>query len=168
MRRVVGLLAAAVLVPLFLSASPAAAYGGDLGTWQMLQNYKSGKCLEVADWSTANGAAVRQWDCHAGGNQLWAASFGSAGALVSNRHSGKCLEVADWSTANGAAIRQWDCHGGANQRWDIGVFTNDVGIDVTVLSNRHSGKCLEIADWRTDNGAPARQWDCHYGGNQLF
>jgi hypothetical protein len=29
-------------------------------------------------------------------------------------------------------------------------------------------KCLEVADWRTDNGAPARQWGCHYGGNQQW
>ncbi|MEE1783242.1 hypothetical protein PUR71_09995 [Streptomyces sp. SP17BM10] len=27
------------------------------------------------------------------------------------------------------------------------------------LLNWNSGKFLEIADWRTDNGATARQWD---------
>ncbi|MDH6123023.1 RICIN domain-containing protein [Kitasatospora sp. GAS204B] len=36
----------------------------------------------------------------------------------------------------------------------------------STLVNVHSGKCLEIADWRTDVGAPARQWDCTWGGNQ--
>ena len=30
--------------------------------------------------------------------------------------------------------------------------------------NHAGGKCLEIADWRTDNGAPARQWI--YGGSR--
>ncbi|WP_073813477.1 RICIN domain-containing protein [Kitasatospora sp. CB01950] len=34
--------------------------------------------------------------------------------------------------------------------------------------NKNSGKCLEIADWRKDNGAPARQWDCTGGANQLW
>ncbi|WP_128978614.1 RICIN domain-containing protein [Streptomyces roseicoloratus] len=34
--------------------------------------------------------------------------------------------------------------------------------------NLNSGMCLEIADWRTDNGAPARLWDCHYGANQQW
>ncbi|MQS13627.1 RICIN domain-containing protein [Streptomyces kaniharaensis] len=29
-------------------------------------------------------------------------------------------------------------------------------------------KCLEIADWRTDNGAPARQWDCTGGASQQW
>ncbi|AJF63889.1 RICIN domain-containing protein [Streptomyces vietnamensis] len=31
-----------------------------------------------------------------------------------------------------------------------------------------SGKCLEVADWRVDNGAPARLWDCTYQPNQKF
>ncbi|MFF4012541.1 RICIN domain-containing protein [Streptomyces sp. NPDC001717] len=37
------------------------------------------------------------------------------------------------------------------------------------LQADHSFQCLEIADWRTDNGAPVRQWPCITGnGNQLF
>ncbi|MEW2371449.1 RICIN domain-containing protein [Streptomyces sp. NPDC006656] len=31
-----------------------------------------------------------------------------------------------------------------------------------------SGKCLEIADWRTDNAAPARLWDCTGQPNQQW
>ncbi|WP_052397819.1 RICIN domain-containing protein [Streptomyces sp. NRRL F-5123] len=34
--------------------------------------------------------------------------------------------------------------------------------------NKHTGLCLEIADWRTDNGAPARQWYCTGGANQKW
>ncbi|MFF2348712.1 RICIN domain-containing protein [Kitasatospora sp. NPDC058115] len=29
-------------------------------------------------------------------------------------------------------------------------------------------KCLEVADWRTDDGAPVRIWDCHNGANQRW
>ncbi|WP_052682079.1 RICIN domain-containing protein [Saccharothrix sp. ST-888] len=36
------------------------------------------------------------------------------------------------------------------------------------LVNENSGLCLEIADWRTDNGAPARQWPCTGGANQAW
>lgn len=165
-RRAVGTVAAGVLVSLCLPASPASASIGS--NWQRLSNYNSVKCLEVAGWSTANGGAVGQWDCHPGNNQLWWFwNKGGAGDLLYNAHSGKCLEVTDWSRANGAAVRQWDCHGGANQQWNWTGTTVD-GTDYVVLQNVHSGKCLEIADWRTDDGAPARQWDCHYGGNQLF
>ena len=34
--------------------------------------------------------------------------------------------------------------------------------------NVNSGKCLEVADWRTDNGAPVRQWDCTGQPNQQW
>jgi hypothetical protein len=36
------------------------------------------------------------------------------------------------------------------------------------LGSASVNRCLEIADWRTDNGAPARLWDCTRGGNQLW
>ncbi|MEU9048230.1 MULTISPECIES: RICIN domain-containing protein [unclassified Kitasatospora] len=34
--------------------------------------------------------------------------------------------------------------------------------------NQATGKCLEVADWRTDDGAPVRQWTCHGGANQAW
>ncbi|MFE2725809.1 RICIN domain-containing protein [Kitasatospora sp. NPDC059327] len=34
--------------------------------------------------------------------------------------------------------------------------------------NNSSLKCLEVADWRTDDGAPVRQWDCSSGDNQQW
>ncbi|WP_243437982.1 RICIN domain-containing protein [Streptomyces sp. FH025] len=36
------------------------------------------------------------------------------------------------------------------------------------LRNEATGKCLEVADWRTDAGAPVRQWTCHGGANQQW
>ncbi|PLS67685.1 MAG: hypothetical protein CV045_12210 [Cyanobacteria bacterium M5B4] len=33
---------------------------------------------------------------------------------------------------------------------------------------KHSGKCLDIAGWKKDNGAFLTQWDCHNGDNQKF
>ncbi|MEV6973777.1 RICIN domain-containing protein [Kitasatospora sp. NPDC093806] len=36
------------------------------------------------------------------------------------------------------------------------------------LRNQATGKCLEVADWRTDGGAPIRQWTCTGGANQLW
>ncbi|MFH9725139.1 RICIN domain-containing protein [Streptomyces sp. NPDC017254] len=38
----------------------------------------------------------------------------------------------------------------------------------TRIINRASGKCLEVADWSLDNGAPVRQWDCTGGDNQRW
>ncbi|MFE2111539.1 RICIN domain-containing protein [Kitasatospora sp. NPDC059463] len=36
------------------------------------------------------------------------------------------------------------------------------------LRNTATGKCLEVADWRTDVGAPVRQWTCTGGANQQW
>ncbi|MFK0203362.1 RICIN domain-containing protein [Streptomyces lavendulae] len=36
------------------------------------------------------------------------------------------------------------------------------------IINERSGLCLEVADWRTDNGAPVRQWPCSGGANQRW
>ncbi len=47
-------------------------------------------------------------------------------------------------------------------------FPNGIPPKTAMLRNAHSGKCLEVADWRTDAGAPVRQWDCHSGANQVW
>ncbi|MFE7189362.1 RICIN domain-containing protein [Kitasatospora sp. NPDC057541] len=38
----------------------------------------------------------------------------------------------------------------------------------TTISNMAGRKCMEVADWRTDDGAPVRQWSCHSGANQQW
>ncbi|MFF2775592.1 RICIN domain-containing protein [Streptomyces sp. NPDC058052] len=38
----------------------------------------------------------------------------------------------------------------------------------TRIKNNHSSWCLEIGGWRTDNGAPADQWGCTGGDNQVW
>ncbi|MFC8763698.1 RICIN domain-containing protein [Streptomyces sp. NPDC057193] len=163
LRRTLGAAVGALHISLALPASPAAA-ALDLSRSDLIININSNKCLEVAGWSTANGAGVGQWDCHTGANQKWTGSFYGSGYLIYNLNSGKCLEVKGWSTANGAEVGQWDCHGGANQQWSMQY----AGERIVTLVNVHSGKCLEIGGWRTDNGAPATQWDCHKGLNQYW
>ncbi|MFF2573557.1 RICIN domain-containing protein [Streptomyces sp. NPDC058084] len=166
-RRVAGLVAAGASLSLCLPASPASAATGTFGYPQRLTNYNSGLCLEVQGWSTVNGGAVGQWDCHLGKNQQWFFADQGPGDIIWNANSGKCLEVADWSTLNGAPIRQWECTGRANQQW-VWMGTVKDGWNYNVIRNVYSNKCLEVADWRRDNGAPVRQWDCHYGDNQVF
>ena len=41
------------------------------GAFQIKPAGAGDKCLDVTDWSTANGARIQQWDCHSGSNQLW-------------------------------------------------------------------------------------------------
>ncbi|MBL1087271.1 RICIN domain-containing protein [Streptomyces actinomycinicus] len=115
----------------------------------------SGKCLEVADWSQNNGAAVRQWTCgNFQANQVWYEEVNIDGTIqIVNQNSGKCLEIADWSQADGAIARQWTCTGGDNQKWVAEWYNTG-----KVYVNANSSRVLEIADWSKANGAIARQW----------
>ncbi|MFD3943648.1 RICIN domain-containing protein [Streptomyces sp. NPDC058579] len=162
-RRGLLVLAAALGLVFGVSAVPAqAAQVHSAGKFTVRVGH-SGQCLEVADWSTANGAAVRQWPCTGGANQQWEILYYSAtpvGAFYyRNVNSGKCLEIGGWGRNNGATANQWDCHYGMNQ-----LFHNSSYLQTD--PEFVWGKCLEIADWSTQPGARARLWDCHYGGNQ--
>ncbi|MFF3937497.1 RICIN domain-containing protein [Streptomyces phaeofaciens] len=158
-------LAASLGLVFGLSAAPAQAAPArhSLGTVEIRAEH-SGQCLEVADWSTANGAAVRQWPCTGGANQKWRrySQVDDSGAYYYvNVNSGKCMEIGGWGRNNGATANQWDCHWGLNQ-----VFHGQFSF---VMDFRYApNKCLEIADWSTQAGAPARLWSCTTNPNQIF
>jgi hypothetical protein len=125
----------------------------------------SRKCLDVQGASTADGAAVHQWDCHRRANQqfrLRAAGEGNFELLA--QHSGKCLEVAAAGKADGDRVRQGGCDGGDHQRWRI---TGDSG-GRQQLQAQHSGRCLEIAGGSNAKGAAVEQRACADRQSQQF
>jgi hypothetical protein len=87
------------------------------------------KCLEIENFSTANGARAAQHDCNTGPHQQWRfvpsgftgdsalARWLSSSVMLQNVYSGKCLEVVGSSQEDGAAIVQNDCYRGLNQLW---------------------------------------------------
>lgn len=123
----------------------------------------SGKCMDVADMSQNNGAAIQQWDCTGGANQQFefrpVPGAANTYTLVAT-HSGKCVDVVNASTANGAQLQQWDCHGGANQQFKLVSVNGNYHLQAV-----HSGKCADVTDASTANGARIQQWDC-YATNQ--
>ena len=100
---------------------PNVIYFGRPGSaYYKIVNHNSGKVLEVASSSTANGGIVDQWIDNGGTNQQWQIfpSFGGYIRLV-NRNSSKVLEVAAFSTADGGTVDQWTNNGGTNQQWSL-------------------------------------------------
>lgn len=80
----------------------------------------SGKCLDVADKSTADGAEVKQYDCGWGDNQRWRFETLPDGYVrIVAKHSGKCLAVRGGSTTAGAGIVQSTCDGSPGQAWKV-------------------------------------------------
>ena len=116
----------------------------------------SGRCLDVAGVSQANGAQVQIWSCNGQSNQQWAST--SAGEL--RVYGGKCLDVNGRGTADGTAVIIWDCSGQSNQQWRF----NSDGSITAVGAN----KCLDVAGNATANGTRMQIWSCSGAANQRF
>ncbi|MCI3920821.1 RICIN domain-containing protein [Paenibacillus sp. TRM 82003] len=125
-------------------------------------NVGSGRALDVAQQSTANGANVALWSYWGGNNQKWRVeSVGNYYRIV-NVNSGKALDVASSSTANHGNIIQYEYWGGSNQQWSL-VEAGDGAFRVV---NRNSGKSLDASG--ADNGSNVIQYDYWGGANQKW
>lgn len=83
-------------------------------------NSHSGKCVEIANWSTADGGTAQQHGCTGTPNQLWQTVYvgstprGATKYQFQNVYSGKCLT----GTTTGYALYQYTCtSGNARQVW---------------------------------------------------
>ncbi|MGY0231325.1 RICIN domain-containing protein [Longispora urticae] len=78
----------------------------------------SGKCLDLANWSTADGGTVQQWACSGGANQQWKVQYHSANPngttnyMIKNVNSGKCLNHSN----SGTALYQLTCNSASTQQ----------------------------------------------------
>jgi hypothetical protein len=90
-------------------------------------NEHSGKCLDVAGASAADGAAVTQYTCNGRTNQMFTLNPVTA---LGNRHdfqlvavhSGKCVDVSNVSASPRALIHQWACDPAS----DLGTKKNQI------------------------------------------
>lgn len=114
-----------------------------------ITNDASGKALDVAGVSTADGANVQLWDYTYGSNQKWQAVqvSGNQYELI-NLNSHACLDQ-DSASQN---VQQWTCFGSNNQRWIIEP-QNDGSYFVRSLN---SNLVLEAENATTSNGGNAR------------
>ncbi len=132
---------------------------------EQVTSVHSGKVLDVAEYSTADGGRIWQWSPTGAANQQWVAEQQADGSYrIISSHSGKVLDVADYSTADGGRIHQWSWHGGPNQRWTI----EDLGDGSVKIANVNSGKVLDVADYSTADGGRIHQWSWHGGPNQRW
>lgn len=124
----------------------------------------SNKCLDVSQASRAEGAAVQQWSCHGGANQVWLVRHKGNGQheiVLSN--SDLCLDVQYASLANRAHLIQFRCHGGTNQRFLVDMVNGKLRIRAV-----HSSKCLDIEEGSIIDGKKLIQFDCRNQTNQRF
>jgi uncharacterized protein (TIGR03437 family) len=130
-----------------------------------IMNKLSGKVLDVYGGSTANGAAIQQWDSLGGNNQKWyLAPVGSGYFAIVNVQSGKVLDVTDQSINSGAKIQQYGYWGGNNQKWTFTPTSNGY----YAITNVGSGLALDDTNFSTTNGTILQQWLYLGGDNQQW
>lgn len=119
-------------------------------------NRQSGKCLDVAGGSTADGANVLQWACHNGNNQSWRIEdLGDDTNRLVNVHSGKVLDVNNCGTGDGVNLQQWSWLNNNCQRFRLIVSAAEGWVR---LVNASSGKVADVTDCGTADGVNVRQW----------
>ncbi|WP_214416176.1 beta-1,3-glucanase family protein [Sphaerisporangium fuscum] len=161
-----------------------------------LRTFNGGKCLDVVDSGTANGSKVQIWDCSGTGNQQWVLqSDGSIKNTGSGRcldspggatGNGTRLQIYD---CNGSAAQRWTFPGGANiagpggkcvdvdgddtggnttavQLWDCQSYAKDQFWTWNGQTLRTLGRCLDVKDGATGNGAVLQLYDCNTTGAQ--
>nr|WP_255509136.1 RICIN domain-containing protein [Micromonospora sp. A202] len=148
-----------------VGAPPAQAATVDTSAYYVLVNRHSGKVLDVADTSTADGAVIQQWSRNDGvWQQFQFVSSGSGYYRLKARHSGKVVDLWEWSAADGAEYRQWPDVNATNQQFQ--VLDSDGGH--VRLINRHSGKAVEVWERSTADGGRISQYTDQNGANQQW
>ncbi|GAA3455688.1 ricin-type beta-trefoil lectin domain protein [Dactylosporangium matsuzakiense] len=130
--------------------------GGSSGTGSTIVGTASGRCVDIAGSSTANGTAAQLWDCHGGTNQRFTPTSGRQLQVYGN----KCLDASGRGTTNGTAVVIWDCNGQTNQQWNVNADGTITGVQ--------SGLCLDANGAATANGTKLVLWSCNGGANQRW
>ncbi|MFI9383363.1 RICIN domain-containing protein [Kutzneria sp. NPDC052558] len=161
----------AIVVPglvMALTATPASA---DTDWYQFVSKW-SGKCMDLRDQEADSTTPhVQQWSCKDNvSNQQWSPVLQTNGttSFVSKR-TGKCLSVDGHADFAGALLVTQSCFAAdAWQQWRFvtNPFPNASGS--AWLVNAHSGKCVELPGWNTDNGLLLAQSDCVGGWKQYW
>ncbi|WP_031508602.1 RICIN domain-containing protein [Streptomyces megasporus] len=141
----------------------------DPDRWYQVVNTGSGRCLDAADWGTADGTRLQQWACGSPdqANQNWRLiPVGDGQHRVVNRHNSKVWDVDGGSgaTADGTRVHLWSHTGNTNQHW----YAEPVGTGAHRFVAHHSGKCLTVEGGSTADGAGLSQRTCDGSAAQSF
>ncbi|MDF2802246.1 MAG: hypothetical protein K0S61_2149 [Anaerocolumna sp.] len=130
-----------------------------------LTNKGSGKVIDVADNSMADGGKIHQWTYSKGANQQFKVTLQTDGSYkIVASHSNKVLDVPNSSTDNSIQLQQWNDNGTNAQRWLITKSTDGyykvvskasgLAMDVRNSSTADGG----VVQQYTDNGSDAQKW----------
>ncbi len=141
----------------------------DKGNAYQLKVQDSGKCLGVENSSINAGKLIVPLSCRDESNQLWRISGEGEYKILKLQHSGYCLDIYGGSTYSGAKLIQWPCHGASNQQWKIEANTLQRKPRFgKIVATQLGGKCINIPQGSSDDGANAYQYSCTNEFSQEF
>lgn len=130
-----------------------------------IESVNSGKVLDVAGYSTDDGASIHQWTYNGTTNQQWNLEDTGGGTfLIRNVGSGKVLDIVDSSYDMGAYVTQMSDSGSYSQQW----YIDDLGDGTKIITNANSGMLLDVEGISMDDGALVHQWENWGGPNQQW
>ncbi|QYF93857.1 RICIN domain-containing protein [Massilia sp. PAMC28688] len=131
----------------------------------VIVNAQSGKCVDVAWASMADGGNIQQVDCNTNLAQVFDVSQPAAGVYkLTNAGSGKVMDVSASSTLDGANVQQWTDNGTNAQRFTVARTLGNR----YVLTNVNSKKCVDVAGGSLASGANIQQATCNNTAAQQF
>ncbi len=116
---------------------------------------QSGKCLDDASQSTADGAIIDLYTCNGGANQQW--TYTAASEL---RVYDRCLDASAGGTANGTPLILYTCNGRLNQKWTLSASGEIRGVQ--------SNRCIDVPGQATADGTALALYSCNGGTNQQW
>ncbi len=157
-QRLVALLAA-LIVALGIGAAISTPASADLLQAFQIRVNGTNKCLDVTNYSYADGAKLQMYTCLGGSqyNQLFflRSMPGYNNWQIVAEHSGKCLDVEGVSQANGALIQQYTCLGTSQLNQIFNIFSYG-GNSMYTITAQHSYQDVTYAG--LFNGAQVYQW----------
>lgn len=143
----------------------------------ILVNRNSGKVMEAAGGSAANGTNIQQNTYNGAAYQQWNVkpinprNGGDFSYFnISGVQSGKHIDISNASLDNGGNAIMWekgtwwDGRQSPNQVW----YLEYAGDGWFYIRNQYSSLCLEVANNSTVNGANIQQWEKDGGTNQQW
>lgn len=123
----------------------------------------NGKVLEVANFNTENGAAIRLWDYAGHPWQQWRFIDAGGGCWrIQNRFTSKMIDLAYGGVVEGTWLHQWSRTSGQSQCWLLEPTSRGRMRIRSALAH----KCVDLVGMSTANGAQAQIWNDVQGGNQ--
>lgn len=142
-----------------------------VGDYCVIENLKSGKVLDCADYGASDGTNVQQWTNYGLDGQLWSIKKYEDGTYgFQSKLSGLYLDVVDGTAANGQNVQIWTGYDNDAQKFYLSSTDRDSAVveGAYVVYSALDGKAVEVTDALTDNGAQLSLHEANDSYEQKF